>query len=382
MKVMILGSGLVGSAIALDLAQDSGFDVTIVDINSEVLDFMSNQHNISGLRADLSDKHILKDLVAQADIVVGAVPGYMGYETLKSVIEAGKNIVDISFFPEDPFRLDQLAKQRCVVAIMDCGVAPGSSNVLFGYVDSLLDKTTGFNCYVGGLPKIRHKPFEYKAVFSPIDVIEEYIRPARFIENGQLVTKPALTEPELIDFPGIGTLEAFNTDGLRTLMKTIPVPNMKEKTLRYPGHIEIMRLFRDTGFFDKTPIEVNEHQIRPVDLTAKILFPKWHLEPGDEDFTVLRVDIDGIKAGKQLRYTYMMFDQFDKQTNTTSMARTTGYTCSVMVRLVAEGKYKRVGISPPEYIGQDLACYEELMAGLAQRNIFFEEKIEEIPQSV
>ncbi len=189
--------------------------------------------------------------------MLSAVPGFMGFQTLKTIITAGKNVVDIAFFSENPFDLDALARKKGVTAIVDCGVAPGMSSVLIGHVDQLLDSTENILIYVGGLPEVRQWPYDYKAVFSPIDVIEEYTRPARYVENGHLVVREALSDAELMDFPGIGTLEVFNSDGLRTLADTIDAPNMKEKTLRYQGHIEKMAVLRATGLFSEEPIEIN-----------------------------------------------------------------------------------------------------------------------------
>src|SRR5690606_33720977 len=125
-------------------------------------------------QADLSDLSVLPQLVAEYDMVVGALPGFMGFEALRQVILAGKNVVDIAFFPEDPFRLDALAKEHGVTAIVDCGVAPGMSNLFAGYHAAQWAEMETFECYVGGLPRVRTWPFEYKAPFSPIDVIEEY----------------------------------------------------------------------------------------------------------------------------------------------------------------------------------------------------------------
>jgi len=141
-------------------------------------------------------------------------------------------------FPGNPLELEPVAKEQKLTAAVDCGVAPGLSNMLAGHGLSQLDQAFSIHIYVGGLPIIRKWPFEYQAVFSPVDVIEEYLRPARCVANGQLVTKPALSEPELIEFENLGTLEAFNTDGLRTMIDTLTVPEMIEKTLRYPGHRE------------------------------------------------------------------------------------------------------------------------------------------------
>src|SRR5690606_20547210 len=137
------------------------------------------------------------------------------------------------------------------------------------------------------------------AGFSPVDVIEEYIRPARYIENGKLVTRPALSDPEFINFDEVGTLEAFNSDGLRTLAQTLNVPNMKEKTLRYPGHIEKILVLRESRFFSNEEIEISGVKIKPVDLTSKLLFSMWELKEGDEEFTVVKIIIEGEKDKKK-----------------------------------------------------------------------------------
>ena len=147
-----------------------------------------------------------------------------------------------------------------------------------------------------------------KLDFRPIDVIEEYTRPARYIENGKLVIRPALSDPEFINFDKVGTLEAFNSDGLRTLADTLKAPNMKEKTLRYPGHIEKILVLRESGFFSQKEIEVNGKKIKPIDFTSKLLFPMWELKEGDEEFTVMKIIIEGEKDKKKYRYTYNLLD--------------------------------------------------------------------------
>ena len=226
-NITVLGAGLVGGVIAKDLAKNH--TVTSIDISQNNLEKLNN---INTICADISDTANLQNLIKGCDLVVGAVPGFMGYKMMQNVIESGKNIVDISFYPEDPFGLDKLAKQKGVTAVMDCGVAPGMGNIIFGHHDSKM-RITNYECLVGGLPEKREWPYEYQAVFSPIDVIEEYIRPARYIENSALIVKEALSDTELINFEEIGTLESWNSDGLRRLIKTMPhVPNMIEKTLR------------------------------------------------------------------------------------------------------------------------------------------------------
>ena len=378
MNILVLGSGLVGGPMAIDLSKNKKFKVTVADIDATTFKKLEKNYQVRGIQKDLSSADEVKKLVAGYDMVVSAVPGFMGFRTLQAIIEAGKNVVDIAFFIEDPFALDKLAKKMNVTAIMDCGVAPGMCNILIGYVDKILDETENVAYYVGGLPEIREWPYEYKAVFSPVDVIEEYTRPARFIENGQPVTKPALSEPERMNFLGVGTLEAFNSDGLRSLLHTVKARNMKEKTLRYPGHIEKMAFLKDSGFFSQEPVEIQGKMIRPIDFTAKLLFPKWKLNEGEVDLTVMKVIVEGRKGRKKLRYTYDLLDKYDPVTGIHSMARTTGYTATVALNMINEGIYTHKGISVPEYIGKQPECVKYMLQGLKKRGVIYKEKIEEI----
>lgn len=365
-RIVVLGAGLVGSAIAKDLS--NRYHVTSVDRNPEALHVLS-AFGIHTAQADLSDRVSVAKAIADADLVIGAVPGFMGYQTLETVIQAGKHVVDISFFPEDPFGLDALAKEKGVVAVMDCGVAPGMGNIIFGHFDGQM-KINRYECLVGGLPVVREWPWEYKAVFSPIDVIEEYTRPARYVQNGQEVIREALSDTELIDFPGVGTLESWNSDGLRSLIHTMGhVPDMIEKTLRYPGCVEYLKVLRSAGFFSKDEVQVNGTMVRPIDLTAQLLFPQWKLKPGEEDYTIMRVVMEGQRSGKNHTITAYLLDRFDRSNNIISMARTTGYTCNAVAELVLNGTYNQIGISPPERVGQQPDCWPKVQAYLAERNV-------------
>jgi len=366
----------VGSAIIKDLAEDKNFFITAVDVNAEALETLKSQTSVKTMQANIRESKSLTSLVSDADLVICAVPGFMGFATLKAIVEAGKNVVDISFFPEDAFLLDELAKARGVTAVVDCGVAPGLGNILAGYAETQFDQIERYVCYVGGLPKVRQWPYEYKAVFSPIDVLEEYTRPARYVEYGQDVVRPALSDVELRDFPGVGTLEAFNTDGLRTLRHTLDAPFMIEKTLRYPGHANLMRIFRDSGFFGEQAISINGQPVRPLDVTAKLLFDQWRMQQGEEDFTVLQVIVEGQKDGRPLTHTYHLLDEYDRATQTTSMARTTGYTCTIVARQIIHGMFTQKGICPPEFVGRAPGCYEHLLDEYAKRNIFVKQTVD------
>lgn len=373
MKILVLGAGLVGGPMAMDLARDGEFEVTSADISAEALLKLREFPGIQTIKADLGD---LPELVALAngfDLVVSAVPGHMGYHTLETLIECRKNVVDIAFFPEDMFSLDEKAKALGVTVICDMGVAPGMSNVLLGYGASMLDHLEKGIIYVGGLPVVRTWPYEYKAVFSPIDVIEEYTRPARYIDGGRLVVREALSDPELIDFPGIGTLEAFNSDGLRTLATTLKGDYMIEKTLRYKGHIEKMAVLRDTGFFSKEPLNINGTLISPLEFTSRLLFPKWKLEPGEEDLTVMQVITEGTRDGVRQRYTWNLYDRYDTASGIHSMARTTGYAATMAARLIAGGLYHEKGVSAPEFLGRNPVFVNYLLEGLRRRGVVYRE---------
>jgi len=375
MKIIILGVGLVGKAVALDLAADKQFQVAAVDLRQEALEALKDRGLISTEKMDVSHPAELKKAIKKFDLVINALPGHLGFKVLKTCLEAGKNVVDLTFGPEDPFELDALAKRKKVAAFVDCGVAPGLSNILAGQAQTRMDRRKSLTIYVGGLPAIRPWPLEYKTVFSPSDLIDEYLRPARQKINGMPVITPALADPELIEFENIGTLEAFATDGLRTMLKTLDFPSMQEKTLRYPGHREKILMLRAAGFFDDEPIRINNCQIRPRDITARILFERLKLQPGERDMTVLRIVAEGEKNKRPLRIVYELIDHYDPETGIHSMARTTGYTATMIARAFAQGLIRKKGIIPPEYLGFDPVCFQFILKGLEARKIKVREKI-------
>jgi len=375
--IAILGCGLIGAPVAEDLSKNENFKVTVFDIDKKSFEKIFNK-DINKICVDLSDSDLVTNIVKEFDIAVNAVPGFIGFNTLKSIIKAKRNAVDIAFFPEDAFELDELAKLNDVIVVTDCGIAPGMSNLLTAYAVNKLDETDFIKIYVGGLPENPEPPYFYKAVFSPDDVIEEYLRPARLVENGKVVHKEALSDLELIEFDGLGTLEAFNTDGLRTLIKTIDAKFMSEKTIRYRGHADKIKLLKDTGYFSDEEVIVNDILIKPIDLTKKILFAKWRFTERDKDITVMRIIVEGIRQRKKVRYTYNLMDRYDENTNTHSMARTTGYSASAVLNVISEGLYRNKGINPPEYIGKDENCVNYILNYLLERNIKFHEKIEYI----
>ncbi len=382
-NIVVLGCGRVGSTIVKDFARLGDFKVLAADVSEQNLAALSDTGNVSTERVDLGRKDMIAGVVKGADLVIGALPGFLGFDALHTVIDEGINYCDISFMPEDFLQLDGIAKEQHVTAVVDCGAAPGLTNLVVGHVHAQLDHTERVDIYACGLPKVRLYPYEYKAPFSPADVIEEYTRPARLIEHGKIISKPALSDVEIIDFPDVGTLEAFNTDGLRSLLKTVKANHMKEKTLRYPGHSNLIKLLRDTGFFDRVPVDVDGVKVRPIDMTSQLLFPHWAFDEDEEEFTVVRVDVEGKKGGKHYRYTYELYDETDKETWTASMARATGYPAVIVGCLMLEGKISQKGVFPPELLVHQVPnMVDHMIEELNKRNVVLVSEVAELSYSL
>ncbi|MGI9015380.1 MAG: saccharopine dehydrogenase family protein [Phycisphaerales bacterium] len=379
--VVILGAGMVGSTMAIDLASEADVDVTICDRSQAALDAVSNRvralcsRAITTQVADLSDASAIARVAASADVVMGALPSVLGLNALRAVIESQTPYVDISFMPEDALTLDAFAQQYSVPAIVDCGVAPGLSNLLAAASSHEFDECHSIDIFVGGLPRERRVPFEYKAAFAPYDVIEEYTRPARLVEHCRIVTREALSEAEMLEFdgdffPGVGTLEAFNTDGLRSLIETLHgVPFMREKTMRYPGHAQLMKAFRATGLFSHDEVDVRGQRVRPIDLTSALLFPKWTYEEGEADITVMRIIVDGSKAGARHQTIWELFDVMDTASGCSSMSRTTAFPATFMARELLAGNIQQKGVLPPEKLGKDDDLVDRMLEALRERSV-------------
>ena len=357
--IIVLGTGMVGSAIAREMAK-THFVISIDHSEEKLNQLRKNNPSIRCLQKNLLDSSIsFKELLSPASLVISAVPGFMGYEILKKIIGTGKNCVDISFFPESIKELNELAIQNDVSVVMDCGVAPGMSNLILGYYEPKM-KIEEFVFYVGGLPIKREKPFEYKAPFSPIDVIEEYTRPARIRKKGSNQVVPAMSGLENLQFDGVGQLEGFYTDGLRSLLDSFPnIPEMTEKTLRYPGHTELIETLRSIGFFKKEHIEA----------TAKVLIECWKQTEDDHDLTVMKVLLRGKYNQKETIIDYSLLDFFDKNESISSMARTTGFTCCAMAECMLDNRFTKKGVFPPEIPGKEEYIFNFILSYLKNRGV-------------
>ncbi|MCU0661374.1 MAG: saccharopine dehydrogenase NADP-binding domain-containing protein [Myxococcota bacterium] len=373
MKVAVLGSGRVGWVIARDLNEDANLKVTVIDRSTQSLERVSRRVGCATVVADLSNPGVVAQLSSDADLVVGALPGAMGLSTMEAVIDAGKPYVDISFMPEDPRELDSKARERGVPVLYDIGIAPGMSSMLATHAAKQIGVVRHLSILVGGLPNVRTQPWEYAAPFSPADVVEEYVRPARMRVGGHITMRPALSGIEHVDFPGIGTLEAFHTDGLRSLIDTLDCPSMEEKTLRWPGHADKIRLLRDAGFLSKESVEMPGGElVCPRDLTLKLLEEPWRLDDDSDEFTVMRVTVIGGKEPNYSRVVWNVADRSDRTRKETSMARTTGFPAAILARMMLDGSLKlEPGVNPPETVARFDGAVERLLSELDSRGVHY-----------
>lgn len=378
MKVLVVGSGHIGSIAVEDFARNmSSVKVFIADKNvaraKEVAERIG-MDNVSWIQLDASNHSEMVSTLGNFDLIMGFLPGSLGYQLIEACTEAGRDLVDVSYMPENPLRLNEKAVKAGVTIIPDCGLAPGISNVLVGHALEKLDKVLAVKIMVGGLPEKPVPPLGYIVTWSPENLIDEYTRKTRIVKNGEIAEVETLSGLEEVEFPGVGMLEAFYTDGLRTLLHTVKdVNNMWEKTLRYPGHAEKIGLLRALGFFDEEPVSVDGVSLPPRKLTAK-LFERNLQRPEIKDIVVLKVEVSGIRSNQQVRHIYHMLDHFDASRGITAMARTTAYSASVIAQLMLKKAVEEKGVVPLERLGRSEEFFSAFTNELERRGIEITEK--------
>jgi len=351
-RVLVLGCGKMGSAIAMDMAHsDEVSKVVLGDFDGKKTEHLAaklESDKVLGQSVDVMDQQATVKLMKNFDIVMSALPHKIDFLASKAAVEAGVHLISLSY-EEQWWELDTPAKEAGVTLVPDCGLAPGLANILAGYGVSLMDEAEEIHILCGGIPQKPLPPLGYKIVFSTQGLVDMYCEKARIVRNGKIVKVDTLSGLEKVEFPGVGELEAFYTDGLSTLLWTMKgkVKNMDEKTVRWPGHAEKIGAFRNTGFFNTEPIEVDGVKIVPRKVAVSILDKTLKLD-GEEDVTILKVDVAGKKGGNNVEHSFVMIDFFDKQRRITSMARTTGYTAAIVGRMVAREDTMERGVVPPE----------------------------------
>lgn len=373
MKVLIIGCGNIGSVSAQDLVKSvPSTEIVVADKNEKRAKDVAEKiekDNVSWTGFDTSNHGELVNTLKGFDLAMGFLPGKLGYGLCKACIDAGKDLVDVSYMAENPMTLNASAAKAGVTIVPDCGLAPGISNVLVGHAVGKLDEVKAVHVMVGGLPEKPVPPLGYTITWSPESLIDEYTRKVVIVKKGRKVEIEALSGVEAITFPKVGELEAFYTDGLRTLLYTMEnVEEMWEKTLRYLGHAEKIKAFQTLGFFDEKKINVEGVNVSPRKLTVKLIGEKlW--KPEVKDIVVLKVEVVGVENGKKTSYSYHLLDNYDKKQGITAMARTTAYPASIVAQLMLKKAVKEKGVVPPEKIGMDKKLFSQFSDGLRKRGI-------------
>ena len=377
MKIMVLGCGNIGSVIAKDVAENlPSALVVIADVDkNRAREAVSRigLENVNWAQADATNQSELSSKLKSFDVAVGALPGGLGYRTCKAAIAAKIDMVDVSYMPEEILTLNKAALKAGVSIIPDCGMSPGLCSMLVGRGVSKLDEVEKAHMLNGGLPEKPVPPLGYVVTWSVKDLIDMYSRKVSIVRNGRVVQVEALSGLEEIDFPSVGKLEAFYTDGLRTLLYTVKAKEMWEKTLRYPGHTEKIKLLKALGFFDSETVEVAGTKVEPREVAAK-LFERKLKRPDIPDIVAVLVQVSGLKSGKRIEYAYTLLDYYDEERQVTSMARTTAYTASVVAQLLARKTIEEKGVIPPEKLGMNERLFEKLNGEMRKKRIAIKEE--------
>ncbi len=372
MKVLVVGCGKVGSEIARDLAGSNEVDsVVAMDASSENLKLLRKRvrKKLRTVKLSISQKARFRALLANVDLVCGALPGRLGLDLMTETVKAGTDTVDISYTPRDAFVLQSKAKGVGCRVVPQCGVAPGFTNMCVGDASRRLGQMNSVEIFVGGLPEKPEHPLNYRIVFSLEDVVNEYSRPVQVIEEGKRKKVEALSGRGFTSFPGVGKLEYFLTDGLGSLPRSYPkTREMHEFTLRYPGHADMMSALRVLGFFERKPVRIGSVGVEPRQLSIELL--RGAMSQGSpEDFLALRVDVKGLSGGKRIHLRYQLMDHYNRKSRVSAMARTTAYPCTSVALLMGRGEIKETGIITPEKIAQEPRLFQYVLARLGERGV-------------
>ena len=357
-RVAVIGAGGVGTVAASVIAQE-GHDVVLVDKSQEVVSRSAQRARVKYAVADALRPDDVKRAVGDVDLLVTALPGSIAYQALKGLLGLGLNIVDVSFFPQEPDELAEAAAKEGVTLVLDAGVAPGLSNMLVGVGDRRLGGIRAARIFVGGISERPDPPLGIVPSWSISDLIDEYRRPARVIVNGRVVSLDPLVGPlGTIYVSGVGELEYFPTDGLRSLLRTYSKADfMAEFTLRWPGHVSFIKGLKRLGLLEHRPVRVGGAEVMADDVLASLL---WSMHVETRDLVVMVVEVYA-EEGRAIRFEQVTRPEGDF----TAMARVTGSVLGFTALSVLDGKLRGPGAVYPEQVGRNEEVSGDIMTRLA-----------------
>lgn len=378
MKVLVLGAGKMGLAIVFDLARSSRVEsLTLGDADGQRAEEVAKKvggGKTSSLSIDVRDQNQVIDLMRGYDVTVSAVTLYHNDSLVKAAVEARTNFCDLGGSDSIVTRqkaLDEVAKKADITIVPNCGLAPGMANVVAVHGMKLFEKVSELYIRVGGLPQHPTPPFNYQGLFSVEGLLKEYTERAKVLREGKLEYVEPLTGIEAIEFPEpSNSLEAFYTSGGASLLPELlrgKVNSLDYKTIRYTGHAEKMKTLLDIGFASTDSVRIRDQSISPRESFGELL--KMKLSSGDKDIVLMRVIIQGIKAGKKAKVVFTMIDRFDDHSSLTAMMRTTAFPTSIIAQMIGGGEIMAKGVHTPE----ECVPAEIFMEGLRRRGIFIEE---------
>ena len=358
MRMLVLGAGLQGSACAYDLLQNPEVTaVRLADLQVDhIAEFLApySGKRLIPTRVDVRDRAAILALMRESDAVMSAIPYYFNLEMARLAVEAGVHFCDLGGNTEIVFQqreLDSRAKARNITVIPDCGLAPGMVNILAELGIRRLDKVKSVRIYVGGLPQHPEPPLNYHIVYSLHGVLDYYTTLSWVLRDGRRTQVRALSERERVDFPKpVGELEAFHTaGGLSTMAFRYEgkIPSMEYKTLRYPGHAQLMEAIRDLGLLDLNPVDVDGIKVVPRDVFIAVVGPRL-TKPKGRDMVALRVSVEGTKEGKSRKLAWELIDYYDEARGISAMMRTTGYSLSITGQMQVRREIQPAGVHTPD----------------------------------
>jgi saccharopine dehydrogenase-like NADP-dependent oxidoreductase len=369
LKVAIIGVGMMGSAIAWDLARSADVDqIEVADVSQERLDSLKKRlgDRVSVTRVDVLDGAKLRRFLEDCDVAVSALPHGTVHPADVAAVQAGAKLVNIAF-EDEQMALDGRARRSGATLVPGCGVAPGLSSILVAEGARRLDAASEGHIFVGGLPQKPLPPLSYRLVFSVKGLVREYLT-ARVISNGKITSVHPFGDVQRVRFPKLGTLEAFLTDGLGSSLFTLTrLKELDERTLRWPGHADKIKFLIDAGFFSDEKVTVDGAKVSPIDVSSAVL-QKILTRGGPEDLTVMRVEVVGTSRGRKAKVVFDLLDYYDETNGITSMGRTTGFTAAIVARMLGRGDLSGTGVLAPE-VALDERCVKRLISELASKGV-------------